>query len=173
MRLSSCCLSMPHHVSGATFHSRFLHLSRFALVWSRHKNACNSPLREDNARSSCASLALGVMWHRRNALEYALPFYLLVWTLTTAKTSDTKIPVCSIRAGALSAWSLTHKKRARLRRRPPPPPPQPYHPPPPFHCKCRSAFSEESKSTLSGASSPKLKNASFLQAIEGLAREKG
>jgi len=64
-------------------------------------------INEDNVRSSCA---LGVMWHRRNALEYALSFYLLVWTSTTAKTSDTKIPVCSIRAGALSAWSLTHKR---------------------------------------------------------------
>jgi len=114
VRLPSCCLSMPTTSQGLLSTAAFS-TSRDSPLFGPGTKMPAIPhcvkINEDNARDFCASLAVGVMWHRRNALEYALPFYLrLVWTSTTAKTSDTKIPVCSIRAGALSAWSLIHKK---------------------------------------------------------------
>jgi hypothetical protein len=134
-------------------------------------------INEDNAGGFCASLALGVMWHRRNALEYALPFYLFVSLDFNRRdaSADTKIPVCSIRGGALSAWSLTHQKEPETCGDDHHPPPQPYHPSRPsssFSCKCRS---KRKAKALFVAFWRVLAHRRVLSSCsdEGLAREKG
>ena len=135
-------------------------------------------INEDNAGGFCASLALGVMWHRRNALEYALPFYLLlVWT-STGETPLLTLKFRFTRFGlGLSAWSLTHQKEPETCGDDHHPPPQPYHPSRPsssFSCNCRSAFRRKAKA-LFVAFWRVLAHRRVLSfcSDEGLAREKG